>query len=247
VRIGYDGIDGVCVWRWPVDVEVRARIVESEPTLSPERAGAVDAAWARHQSANPRLYDGEILSVVRMDPGHDIVCRRSRYKHLTVEPEVETGTDQLSVTAVVVGRDRRGRDTVLLGRRGAQTRIYGGMWELGPSGGVDPPPPLQTTFGEAELHEAILREVAEELGGRIRVRPLRVCAVTHDPRARSYDLVMVCVCNEPTPHLRMDETTDWEYQTARWVRTADLPRFDEVNAPSIIGPTRALFRFFGWV
>lgn len=247
MRVAYDGIEGVGVWRWPPDAEIRVRIVEVEPELSTDQCASIDSEWLRRQAANPRLYDGDILSVVRMDPGREILCRRGRYKHLTVEPEIETGTDQLSVTAVVVGRDRQGHDTVLLGRRGRETRIYGGMWELGPSGGVDPPPPLRASLGEADLVEAMVREIAEELGGRVAVQPRRTCAVTHDSLARSYDLVMLCVCDEPTQHLPADDMLDWEYESVRWVRTQDLRKFDQANHRAIIGPTRALFRFFGWV
>ena len=247
MRIGYPGIEGVGVWRWPAESEVRVRIVEGEPDLGPEQHKAIEASWSAKQAANPRLYDGDILSVVRMDPGREILCRRGRYKHLTVEPEIETGIDQLSVTAVVMGRDDRGDDTVLLGRRGRETRIYGGMWELGPSGGVDPPLPLRPSLGETELEDCVLREVAEELGGRVAVRPRRTCAVTHDPLARSYDLVMVCVCDEHTHHPPVDDILDWEYDSVRWVRTQDLRGFESSNAGGIIGPTRALFRFFGWV
>jgi hypothetical protein len=124
----------------------------------------------RNKLRNPRLYDGDILSVVRMDPGREILCRRGRYRHLTVEPEIETGTDQLSVTAVVLSRDNRGDDTVLLGRRGRETRIYAACGSWVPPVGSIRQLPLHTSLGETELGDCVLREVARRVG-RPRRRP----------------------------------------------------------------------------
>jgi ADP-ribose pyrophosphatase YjhB (NUDIX family) len=181
-----------------------------------------------------------------MDPGQEVVCRRSSYKRLTVQPAVATGVEQLSVTGVVMGRNEAGAECVLLGRRGRRTRIYGGMWELAPSGGIEAGPERRTLC-EADLVEQLQREYEEETGSRDRLSAVRAAAVVHDPVAHSYDVVFVCRAPLAQAVTGLEVQPDrWEYEGVRWMPVASLARFDRENSADIIAPTRALLRFFGW-
>jgi len=206
------------------------------------------------QASNPRLFDGPILSVVSLESGSDDVgairVRRGSYAMLAVQnpqiPEhVETGTDQLSVTAVVLSRDSAGKERILLGRRGMSTRLYGGMWELGPSGGVDAPAadtPLPRLITPADLARQVHEECREEMEG-LALHVESMPAITYDPVARSYDVV--CLCRADV--VQDVSTANWEYEGSRWVPLDEIAAFDRGHEVSIIAPTRALFRFFGWV
>jgi hypothetical protein len=40
---------------------------------------------------------------------------------------------------------------------------------------------------------------------------------------------------------------NWEYAESSWIAIDEIGAFEHAHASSIIGPTRALFRWFGWV
>src|ERR1041384_7215902 len=114
---------------WPLAGELSVRISREPP---PAPSAAVAARWDELCRENPRHYDGPLLSVVTFDPDRaEVLCRRDRYQRLAVQPRVPTGVHQLAVTAVLTAADGGGRRYVLLGRRSQQTRVFGGMWELG--------------------------------------------------------------------------------------------------------------------
>lgn len=245
--VEYPGLSGFKVFPLRGDEGLRVLIVdEGGPAFD---AAAVETRWRAMCHQNPRLFDGPILSVraiASRDSMREVSARRSSYKLLAVQNEVQTGTDQLSVTAVVHGSDASGRPHVLLGRRGAGTRIYGGRWELGPSGGIDPPAPGADTLDTEAVHRQVHEEVREEMGGDLNVRTDALVAMTYDPIARSYDFVIRCTALVPVTAAATGTKT-WEYHGALWLPIDECPVFDREHAAEIIGPTRALFRHFGWV
>src|SRR5689334_13097137 len=113
MRQTWPDIPGVAIWPWPGHGGVQVRIVDrpGPPTDVP----AVEAEWRRLCAINPRFFDGPILSVEGLDPGREVRARIDRYRHLAVQPAVETGVDQLSVTGVVLSRAAAGDDRVFLG------------------------------------------------------------------------------------------------------------------------------------
>jgi len=245
MTLEYPEFDGARVWPWPEEAPLLVRIQEWAGAPTDE---AVEARWREMCIANPRLFDGGILSVVGVEPGHGIVCRRDSYKRLAVQPGgVKTGVEQLSVTGVMMSRGPGGEPCVLLGRRGIQTRIYGGMWELGPSGGVDLPEPGRAELGVTDLVAQLEREVIEEAGEWARPVGARAVAVCHDPVANSYDVVFAC----DVPRAERGDAAGragecWEYEESLWVPTDRVREFDRDHAKDIIAPTRALFRFLRW-
>jgi hypothetical protein len=150
------------------------------------------------------------------------------------------------MTAGVSGVDAGGTRHILLGRRGEGTRIYGGMWELGPSGGIDPPPPGVHALDDAAFLRQVHAEVEEEMGGGLRVRPEGTVALAYDPVARSYDIVVRCTAVGLVTSAQAGADT-WEYRGSRWLPESEIAAFDRERADRIIGTTRALFRCLGWV
>jgi 8-oxo-dGTP pyrophosphatase MutT (NUDIX family) len=144
--------------------------------------------------------------------------------HLAVQPEIDTGVEQLSVTGVVMSPDEQGYDRVLLGRRSTQTRIYGGMWELGPSGGVDPPPLNRAVLREGDVFAQLQREFAEETGSPSPITRVRLQAICQDLAAHSSDLVFVCRAGPLSPSEEVDPER-WEYDRVQWVALRDIPRW----------------------
>jgi hypothetical protein len=245
MRRSWPDLPEIGIWAWPLGHEFRVRIEPPGAAHAPAPPSpAIDSEWQRQCATNPKLFDGPVLSVTGLDPGREIRVRRDSYKRLAVQPAVETGVEQLSVTGIVLSRDARGREHVLLGRRGTQTRIYGGMWELAPSGGIDPPAPDRSSLCEGDLIEQLQREFVEETGIQSPLSALRPHALCQDLHARSCDIVFVCTL-ERFNHPPITAPDGWEYQGLRWAALAEIRRFESEHG--VIPPTRAMFRFLGWV
>lgn len=198
-------------------------------------------AWQRLCIANPRFFDGGLLAVKHIEAEADatrIHARRDRFARLAVQPGVPTGVRLLSVTAVLVARDDAGKPHLLLGKRSAQTRIYGDQWELGPSGGVPPPHAGVRTLDERALMDHLADEVEEEAG--LRVREGRAVAITRDHAACSDDVVFVCDVGELAMARASAKAANWEYTQVAWIPAAELRTFVAREAANVIGPTRAL-------
>lgn len=219
-----------------------------DPGSVPEATPEVERAWRELRSRNPRLFNGEILSVREIDAGRgEIRCRRDTYQRLAVQHMVEAGVEQLAVNGVLVARDRAGREHVLLGRRGHGTRMYGGLWEVGPAGGIDPPGPGVDRIEHAGLVAQLAREVHEEANLDRAVEEARAVAVVYDGIARSYDIVLRVdlpgVLDDPGSPPRPRQ---WEYEELRWVAVAEVRGFARAHEGEMVGATRAILGFLGW-
>lgn len=216
----------------------------------PANSGAVDAAWARLVESNPRFFDGPLLSVVSMGPAsaehptNEIIVRRDRFSRLAVQPGVMTGVRILSVTAVLTARDALGTQHVLLGRRGTGTRIYGGMWELGPSGGLHDPPMAVETLDEGAVFSHLADEISEEVGLHVD-HGAPVC-IARDHFAMSDDIVFMCDLRSLEAVRAQAGPANWEYSEISWVAVGEIAAFERAHEREIIAPTRGIFRAMGW-
>lgn len=217
---------------------VRVEVVPGRAAIGDAK---VDAEWERKRKINPRFFDAPVLSVCGIDAEVGLVrCELESYKRLVVQPEVETGVRQLSITGVVTAIDDDGQTRVLLGRRSHRTRMYGGMWQNCPAGGIDPKPEA-TAMTQTEIAAELQREVVEEAGLAVKAVGTPV-AIIYDETARSHDLIV------PIDVGRVPETVrGWEYDELRWVETMSLRGFEAAEGERIMAITRAVFRVMGWV
>jgi hypothetical protein len=228
---------------WPVRGELTVRI-SSEPAPAP--TAPVLEQWAKLIRDNPRHYNGPLLSVVTLDLDRgELLCRRDNYQRLAVQPTVPTGVHQLAVTGILTATDGGGRQYALLGRRSHETRIHGGMWELGPSGGVVPPPPNLNTMTTADLIRHLADEVAEEVG--LDLPPGHVVALVRELAAFSDDIAIACDLGSLEAVSPRTSAANWEYTEVLWLPLDAVRQFDQANEGEIIGATRALFRVLGWI
>jgi hypothetical protein len=234
-------IEGITAW----PLKELPLVTLTRPSGPPEVSPAAEARWRELCAENPKHFDGAILSVVTFDPeANEVMCRRDRYSRLAVQPQVPTGVQQLAVTAVLTARDQSGRKHVLLGRRSRHTRIFGNLWEVGPSGGVPPPPAsLDALPPDALLHH-LADEVAEEVG--LELHGGNAVAYIRDHTAFSDDVCIECDLG-PLEALGASAPANWEYTEVLWLPVDTVAVFEEANAGEIIAATRALFRVLGWV
>jgi len=209
-------------------------------------AAAVESRWDQLTAANPRMFNGPLLSVVGADLASGAIeCARDDFKHLAVQDRVRTGVEILAVSGVLIARDAAGREHVLLGRRARQTRVYGGMWELGPSGGMPLPREGVREFGLREFVDHLAEETREEAGVEIAGAASTCVGFCRDFVAHSLDVMVRVDLREPLEAIT-SRPRDWEYEEVRWVPVDQVAAFDRANAPETITPTRAFFRVLGW-
>jgi 8-oxo-dGTP pyrophosphatase MutT (NUDIX family) len=238
-----------CVW-WPLDDGRALRIeIDAGPVFEhPDLRATTDGAWERIRAANPRAFNGPILAYTSSNPRTNLVrCRRDEYRRLAVTPEIETGVVHLGVTGVLEARDESGVPHVLLGLRSHATRIFGGMWELGPSGGVDPPPIDQTAMDADDVWRVLINEIREEVGLPVDPDPSPPMGLLHDPVGRSCELVVRVALRRPVEELialidRENRTSRWEYDAVRWVAIDELEAFTrrEPSIPTLVALAEVL-------
>jgi hypothetical protein len=235
-------IEGVDVLPLAAGVVVRIAREPAPAALSPGTRAL--AEWERLCALNPRLHDGPILSVVSVDATvGEVFVRRDSFQRLIIQPRVMTGVRLLGVTGVLTARDASGREFVLLGRRAEGVRVYAGMWEVGPSGGVGVPPMGVEELTVDHLTSYLADEALEEVG--VEIISASPVALVRDLIAFSDDVVLRTDLGE----VDIDRLApaSWEYAQARWMPVDEIAAFDASRAQEIIAPTRAIFRMLGWV
>jgi 8-oxo-dGTP pyrophosphatase MutT (NUDIX family) len=250
LRVVDTALPGVRVLALGVDGNVVVDVSRIAPPIP--NTAAVQAAWDGLCTANPRFFDGPLLSVLHIEQAAGgrggeptrIHARPDRFARLAVQPGVATGVRILSVTAICTATDPSGALHVLLGKRGRETRIYGGMWELGPSGGMSVPPPALQTLDVDAIWSHLADEVHEEIG--IEADRGIAIAITRDNLAMSDDVVFQCDLGELATASRATRAANWEYEAIQWIPVAEIAQFDAAHASEIIVPTRALFASLGW-
>lgn len=217
----------------PVAGDLRVRIEGDAPARTPEVEARIDAHWAKLSAALPKLFNGPVVAVREIETGEagtTVFAVRDEYRRLVAQPGVPTGVQQLSVTGLLVHDG-----AVCVAQRSAQTRIYAGLWELAPSGGVDVAG--DTTLCFDDLVAQLAQELDEELGVPTgRIERAEAVALVVDGHACSTDVVIRAQLRGDRPEIRRG----WEYDDALWVE--DIDAF--VRTRPVIPPTAALL---GWM
>lgn len=241
---------GAAVWRVRAGATPRVLLDRAvQPAVDP----AIEAEWRRLTALNPAMYDAPILSVHEWDePACTVRCRVMRYKHLAARPRVPNRAELLSILGLTLCVDASGVEHVLLGRRGPRTRIYGGMWELAPAGGIDLPPEGLDELPASLLLRQLAEEFDEELGpmldpgvarqGREAALRAPIVALVRDPGAFSLDMAAVVRLEAPLERARPTRSpasvSAWEYTELAWVPRPGAAEF--LSREPVIPTTRAL-------
>ena len=215
------------------------RIAIAPPT-APKDPIEIEDHWDQLRAKKPRLFDGPILAFMGEDKGI-VRARRDSYKRLVVQSEskgiIDPPVMQLSVTGVLVAMDNQGRPNVFLGKRSNDTRIYGSLWELGPSGGLDPPAPGVFTMDEFAVIRQLQIECRDEVGITGVFTSHDIIGLIDDPIAMSTDIV-VRLDLQRKVHELLASSSNWEYAETRWVPATELVAFGQ--SERTIPPTAQL-------
>jgi 8-oxo-dGTP pyrophosphatase MutT (NUDIX family) len=211
---------------------------------------AMAQAWGRMVDANPRLHDGPIWSVRSADAS-GLIVEADQYRRLTVQDDPtigDLGVRVLGVKGMLVAHDETGAERLLLGRRGRETRVSGGLWEIAPAGGVSP----RRALDERVLHETLAEEMHEELGMEIDDTAATPLCLVRDDLAWSVDVVMAVTWPVVVPSSgagRVVCAADgcaWEYVDAAWLSRAEVAAFVDGSRRAVSPPTLAVLQWAGW-
>ncbi len=238
------GFPGITIWPIREGTYPSVVVDDSPSAHDPRDDEEIEAEWSRLTAANPRLFDGPILALAGFDPGTGrVVCRHDSYKRLTVQGEPEARVMLVAVNGIVTARDCAGREHVLLGRRSTSTRMYGGMWELIPAGGLEPPRGgSQDVPAEHLLHQLSV-ELREEAGLNTPITSATPVAFYRDEVARSFNIVFAAALSAPIEDIPLTKR-DWDCDAALWLPRDEVGEFGRTMP--IISASRGLLRMAGW-
>lgn len=185
-----------------------------------------DARWADMTRSNPRLHDGPMAFALDWNDS-EIVGEVSGYRRLMLRKERQDRALAIGVTGMLT---RRNGAEILMGRRSESVRIYGGLWETAPRGGLDAAPPTgdgEICLGLHDLASRAADEAREEVGLSIDPSSLRAVALVIDEGAGSLDVVLSgeieTVASEPA---------SWEYSAIGWAARGNLGAIGPLSPPT---------------
>jgi len=199
----------------------------------------IDSAWNNLCAQNPRYFNGSMLTFDSYDQStRTILASVEEYKNHAVRDSIDVGISLLAVTAILTAPDAENKAGLfLLGKRSIETHRYGGLWELGPSGGIDVPR-LRNTLKPKHIIAQVAREIKEEIGVHVSTRPRSFRAIVHDDEAGSSDIVIPIVL-EKIPDLK----SNWEYSETRWMTLDELFDWTQTSPQELIPTTVELARY----
>ncbi len=203
-----------------------------------QQADAVDAAWQGLCAKNPRYFNGQMLAFDSYDAATGVIhASVEEYKKHAVRDTVDSGISLLAVTAILCAPDHvRSTGVYLLGKRSPELHRYGGLWELGPSGGVDVPR-IGKTLNIKHICSEIAREIKEEIGVKVSGQPHAARALIHDDAVGSTDIAIPVVLDQ-VPSLK----TNWEYTETQWLTLDELYEWTQTHPQEMIPTTIKLAR-----
>lgn len=230
----------------PIEKLIRVEIDRSPPAWGNElELEYANQVWDQICADNPRYFNAPILAFEKYEPKTGVIrARVEQYKYHAVYNSDHAKTRflldfdacLLAVTACISRVDPIGT-LYLIGKRSVSSHSYGGRWEFGPSGGVEPPKERNTIFTH-ELASSLAKEIHEEIGIEIDPSECVPRSIVVDSGVDSADIHFdVELDDEP------DLNPNWEYDDTRWITLEDLIAWCDTKPDEIIPTTIAHARF----
>jgi hypothetical protein len=142
------------------NLEVRAHASRPEPSVA-VRARVEELWGVEKQARGAALFDGKLFSIASIE-AERIVGWLTSYKYFVAQLREPSLFESLQVRPLGVTGLFVCADGVVCGLRGNHVQQDAGLWEIGPSGGVDDS--TVTAEGRIDLAKQILAELQEEIG-----------------------------------------------------------------------------------
>jgi 8-oxo-dGTP pyrophosphatase MutT (NUDIX family) len=135
-------------------------------TFAPDVEAAIDAEWVKAQAANPRLFNGEVMTLDHVEKDASGLITKLMggfidYRTMLASrfrPEIFQGELPMALGITGAAFCNEG---LICGQRAMNSGLGGGGWEVAPAGTIDR---AAVTHGRIDLAALVLRELEEEIG-----------------------------------------------------------------------------------
>lgn len=211
-------------------------LVTDDGYLTPDERETVERIWLNELAANPKLFNGKQLSVVKIEP-RVITCRAVEYKQVLAQLRHPGTIREFQLRPLALTVILEVEESLVFGKRSQTVSQMPGYWEPAPSGGVELGGSVD---GSVVIQEQALRELREELGLEpCHIRCLVPVAVFEDQTDHVVDICVHGRANIAAHKLLalFNELPGWEYETIRIVPLSELQQFLDQNHQRLVAPT----------
>lgn len=223
----------------PIGNEFKLNVLTHKPFVIPkELEGIIDELWEKAcLGSNGRMFNGQIFSAVQIEKD-SISGVFIDYKLFAAQLQEPKLASILPIMPVAVSGMTTSGDFILIGKRSPFVTQFKGLWELVPSGGIDP----DSVVGSGvDLKSFILKELGEESGFLLTdvesVDPLILIKSQIPPH------IELCVAIHLKQEAAMQPVpnTAWEYDACQWVSIPELAKTMKTNRDEFVPVSILLF------
>lgn len=189
--------------------------------LSEDIQEDIENIWQRESKIPGRyLFNGKILSLVNLEKDK-LICEFVEYKYYLAQLRDPSLERFLNIKTVCVSAITLAGNRVLVGHRARSLTVHPGLYELAPSGGIDP---TALENGKIDLIKQYMVELEEETGIlKDHVKKVNPFALLYEPTMRCYE---ICAEIHIDPnHTDVSKGTHEEYDELFWLPMQDVPKF----------------------
>lgn len=207
--------------------------LEPSRTFSEASLQRVDELWQKALLERPFLRNGQLFSVHRIE-GESFYGSFVEYKYWMAQRREPRLYEDLRIEPLAVTGVLRVGDELVFARRGSNVVQDAGLWELGPSGGVDNTCRVENS--RLQVEDQLLTELHEELGlGHSQIEQIVPLGVALDLENHVRDLVfeLRVALNAQQVHDAFKSVQEPEYTDLRFVPLKDMALFVDQNNSSL--------------
>lgn len=208
----------------PIEEGFEVRVLPRNHSLeiSPETRASVEKLWemACRNESGSQMFNGQIFSAMALEDKR-LLGAFVEYKLFVAQLHDSVLASALPIEPVAVSGMTRSGGDFLIGKRSSLVTKYKGLWELMPSGGIDPDAVKEDMVDISGLIQRELEEEAGISGSKIlSVNPFQLI------RNRYLPHIEICVAVELDRGCRLDlvAPATWEYESCQWISPKELQK-----------------------
>lgn len=211
-------------------------LASREYDLSDQVKSMIEDIWAReYEIRKGQLYNGKLLSFVALE-NERVLGRFVDYKYYLVQTKEPSLKAVLRIEPISISGICTAKNKVLVGQRSDSVTQYPGLFELVPSGGIEP---SSLIVDRVDLTKQFYNELLDEAGiGKKLVKKITPFAFVHDLRKESYEICAnIHLAHEA---LNASEPPPAEYSKLLWMTKDQLQQFISENEDKFVPFSRYL-------
>ncbi len=186
----------------------------------------VDNIWANAQAGRAKpLFNGQVFSVLEIGDD-EIRGRFVEYKYFIAQRRRAELFPALQIRPLAITGILRAPGRIVFGRRAAGVTQEPGLWELLPSGGLDPG--CRQGDGRLDVERQLLQELKEEIGlEAAAISKIRPFCIVEDLEQHVFDIAAELTTDSSDEQVRsaFEQSGSDEYDHIKIVPERELQRF----------------------